>query len=90
MPAIRLRSRRMRRTGRNLRQIVANNAGKDKYEAEEAKAVQSGNGALRIHLAHRLEPGQDVRTGAKQPRDVANTRCRLKMMAGDILSPFQI
>src|SRR5260221_14431102 len=49
---------------------MGNDAWKDKYEPEESKTVQRGDGALRIDLAHRFEPGQDVATGEKQPRDI--------------------
>ena len=51
-------------------QIGADDAWKDKDEPEEAKAVQSGDGALRIESVHRPEPGQNVHAEAKQPRDI--------------------
>jgi len=52
------------------RQIGADDAWKDKDKPEEAEAVKSGDGALRIDSIHHLEPGEDVGTEAKQARDI--------------------
>jgi hypothetical protein len=39
-------------------------------EPEEAEAMQSSDGTMRCDQVHRLEPGQEVRAEAKQPRDI--------------------
>lgn len=54
-----------------FRQIGANNARKNKYKAEKAKAVQRSDGALCFDRAQLLEPGKNVCTCTKQPRDIA-------------------
>jgi hypothetical protein len=59
--------------GEISRQIGADNAWKDKDKPEEAEAVQSGDGAVRIDPVPRLELRQDVHAEAKQPRDIAQS-----------------
>jgi hypothetical protein len=48
----------------------AYDAREDKNQPEEAKAMQGSDGAMRFEPAHRPEPGQNVNTEAKQPRDI--------------------
>ena len=52
-------------------QIGADDAGKDKDEPEEAKAVQRSDDAVCFEPVHRPEPGQNVSAETKQPRDIA-------------------
>src|SRR5262249_27256133 len=57
---------------------AADNAWKDKHQPEEAKAVQGCDGALRSDQVHRLEPRQDVRAEAKQPRDITKNELQIE------------
>ncbi len=59
-------------------QIGADDAWKDEDEPEEAEAVQSGDGTLRLDPVHRLEPGPNIRAEAKQPRDVTENEMHLE------------
>ena len=52
-------------------QVRADDAGHNEDQPEEAEAVQRRDGAVRADPVHRLEPGQDVRAEAEQPRDIA-------------------
>ena len=59
-------------------QIGAYDALKDKYQAEEAEAVQSCDGPLRFQPVHRFELGPEVGAKAKQPRDIAQDEMNSK------------
>ena len=59
-------------------QIRTHDARDDEREPEKAKAVQGGDGAKRLDLAQRLEPGNDIRADAQSRRDVAQDQLNLK------------
>src|SRR5690242_17771200 len=65
-------------SGKVRRQIRSDNAWNKKDQAEEAEAVQRGDDALSTDAVHRPEPGPDIRTRSKQPRDVAENELDLE------------
>src|SRR5215467_6195396 len=49
---------------------IADDAREDEDESEETEAVQGRDRTLCFDSVHRLEPGPDVRTETKQPRNI--------------------
>src|SRR3984893_16157911 len=76
--------------GEASRQIGADDARNDEDEPEEAEAVQNSDGALRLDLVHRLEPGPHVRAEAKQPRDVTQDEMYLENGCRRHLASYQV
>ena len=52
------------------RRQIADDAWKDEDESEETEAVQGREGTLRFDVVHGFEPGPNVRTETKQPRNI--------------------
>jgi hypothetical protein len=64
--------------GKASRQIRADHARQDEDEAEEAKAVQRGDGALRLDVIELLQPRPDIDGEAKQPGGISQYEMRLE------------